>query len=443
MPFLRWLLPSCMAVLIVAVGGAYWYLNPARLRAIVEPRLSSALGREVTFDRIEWGLLDGVVISGLRVGTSLAAERAQAHVSPRAWWSGDGWWGELLLEGVEVTAAGRDRKDAEDSRLEARDEGDGSRKAVLLPIDRVRIREGTLRVENYPPGRGTVASGISGRVRALQGNGTLALDSDLAVARVRSWAEGDTLTLRDLQVAGQVTLGERSLPLFGSMEGSVRAADGTWQGFALHQLEMAFRTEDGRLRIGPIRGQVCEGALKGALVWDKGAWEGFVSLLHARAERVLQSAGWQIPVQGAVDIATEIADGAVAGGSVKMAEGRVVKWDILQRNLRPLERLGLLTADDVPLRDVAVVFRMQGDAVILDGSRFAAADMAFAVRGSGTLAGQLSYVFDVSVPTSRIKYAGLHVGRAWDTFFGRKSTIPVQVRVEGTTRAPKVTVKRR
>ena len=210
-----------MAVLIVAVAGAYWYLNPARLRALVEPRLSSALGREFTFDRIEWGLLDGVVISGLRVGTSLAAKRAQAHVSPWAWLSGDGWWGELLLEGVEVTVSGRDRKDAEGTQLEARDEGAGSRKAVLLPIDRVRIREGTLRVENYPSGRGTVASGIGGRVRALQGNGTLALDSDLAVARVRSWAEGDTLTLRDLQVDGQVTLGERSssLPPFGPMEG--------------------------------------------------------------------------------------------------------------------------------------------------------------------------------------------------------------------------------
>ena len=206
---------------------------------------------------------------------------------------------------------------------------------------------------------------------------------------------------------------------------------------------MAFRTEDGRLRIGPIRGQVCEGALEGGLVWDNGAWEGAVSLVNARAERVLQSAGWQIPVQGAVDMATDIADGAVAGGSVKMAEGRVVEWDILQRNLRPLERLGLLAADDVPLRDVAVVFRLQGDAVILDGSRFVAADMTCTVRGSGTLAGQLEYVFDVAVPTSRIKYAGLHVGRAWDTFFGRKSTIPVQVRVDGPTRAPKVTVKRR
>ena len=84
------------SVLIVVVASAYWYVTPQRLKAIVQPHLSSALGREVMFDRIEWGLFDGVVFSGLRVegrvgtdpftdlqhvSTSLAAERAQVHMS--------------------------------------------------------------------------------------------------------------------------------------------------------------------------------------------------------------------------------------------------------------------------------------------------------------------------------------------------------------------------
>ena len=56
-----------MAVLIVVVASAYWYVTPQRLKAIVQPHLSSALGREVMFDSIEWGLFDGVVISDLRV----------------------------------------------------------------------------------------------------------------------------------------------------------------------------------------------------------------------------------------------------------------------------------------------------------------------------------------------------------------------------------------
>ena len=453
MRFLKWFFLSCAAVLIIVVASAYWYVSPARLKAIVQPRLSATLGGEVTFDRIDWGLFDGVVISGLQVqdrvgidptdgqhiSTSLVAERAQVHVSPRAWLSGAGWLGELVLVGAVVTVAKRDHKDAENSQLKARDEGVKSRD-MLLPIDRVRVQDGTLRVENYPSGRRTVASGISGRVRALQSSGTLALDSDLAAAQVMSWAKRDTLALRDLQVSGRVELGETQMP---PLDVSVRAADGAWLGIAFHHLEMALHTENGRLRLGPIRGQVCEGALEGALVWDNSAWAGTVSLVNARAERVLQSVGWQIPVYGAVDITTDIANGAVASGRVEMAEGRVVQWDFFQRNLRRMEQLGLLAADDVPLRDVAVVFQLQDNAVILDGSKFVAADMACTVRGSGTLAGQLNYVFDVVVPTSRIKFAGLRVGRAWDAFLGRKTTIPVQIKINGTTRAPTVTVKRK
>lgn len=458
--FLKWFFLVCavvLAVLIVVVASVYWYVNPARLKAIVQPRLASVLGREVTFDRIDWGLSDGVVISGLRVqdrigtdptdvphvSTSLVAERAQVHVSPRAWLSGDGWLGELVLEGVVATVAKLDHKDVGDSQLKARDEGVKSSADVLLPIDRVRVQDGTLRVENYPSGRRTIASGISGRMRALQSSGTLALDSDLAAAQFTTWTKRDTLALRALQMSGQVTLGGTQMPPFGPIDVSVRAATGAWLGIALHHLEVALHTKNGRLHLEPIRGQVWEGALEGSLVWDNSAWEGAVSLVNVRAERILQSAGRQIPVYGAVDITTHIADGAVANGSVKMAEGRIVKWDVFQRNLRLMERLGLLTADDIPLRDVVVVFQLQDNAVILDGSKFVAADMACTVRGSGTLAGQLNYVFDVAVPASRIKVAGFPVGRALGAFFKSAPTIPVQIKINGTTRAPKVTIKKK
>ena len=65
--FLKWFFPISMAVLIVVAASAYWYATPQRLKTIVQPHLSSALGREVMFDRIEWGLSDGVVFSELRV----------------------------------------------------------------------------------------------------------------------------------------------------------------------------------------------------------------------------------------------------------------------------------------------------------------------------------------------------------------------------------------
>ena len=68
--FLKWFFPISLAVLIVLVASAYWYVTPQRLKTIVQPHLSSALGREVMFDRIEWGLSDGVVFSEFASGRS-------------------------------------------------------------------------------------------------------------------------------------------------------------------------------------------------------------------------------------------------------------------------------------------------------------------------------------------------------------------------------------
>ncbi len=340
MRFLKWFFPISMAVLIVVVAGAYWYVTPPRLKAIVQPHLSSALGREVVFDRIEWGLSDGVVISGLRVegrvGTDpfLVAERAQVHMSR---WKLLSSLGALVLRGA---VPGLDEQgDAEDSPSEM---------DVFLPVDRVRFQNGTLRVRRI--------------------------------------------------------------------------------AIVFDHLEMDLYVENGRLHLEPIRGQVCEGALTGALVWDNGAWDGSVSLVNAQVEQVVRSMGWGIPLHGAVDITAQISDAGVQG-TASMAEGRIVKWAFLQRLLHPIAQWGLIATDEVPLKDVAVVFQVQGDEVILDGTKFTAADMVCALNGKSTRTGQLDYVLDVDMP---IQFAGLRLGRG---------TIPIRVKITGSANAPEVAVE--
>ena len=312
MRFLKWFFPILAVILIIVVASAYWYVTPQRLKAIVQPSLSSALGREVAFDHIEWGLSGGVVITDLRVEDGadplLIAERAQVPVSPSAWLLGDRWWGELVLEGAVVSPGGQRR------------------------IELVFRRLG---MDLYP--------------------------------------------------------------------------------------------QNGRLYLSQIKGQVCEGTLTGDLVWDSGAWDGSVSLANAQAEQVVRSIGWDIPLYGAVDMMVQISDAGVRG-TADMAEGRVVKWDFLQRLLHPMAQWGLINADEVPLKDVTVVFQVQGDEVILDGTTFTASDMACQVNGKSTSDGLLDYVLDVEMP---LQFAGFRLGRA----------IPIRVKITGTANAPEVSVE--
>ncbi len=324
-----------MAVLIVVVAGAYWYVTPQRLKAIVQPHLSSALGREVVFDRIEWGPFDGVVISGLRVegrvgaDPFLVAEQAQVYVSR--------WkllWGLGALVLKDAVLGMDEQGDAEDTSI--------------LPVDRVQFQDGTLRVRRIV--------------------------------------------------------------------------------IVFDHLEMDLHVENKRLHVEPIRGQVCEGALEGDLVWDSGAWDGSVSLVNAQAEQVMRSMGWDIPLYGAVDIMAHIS-GASVQGTAQMTEGRIVKWNFLQRLLHPMAQWGLLTTDEIPLKDVTVVFQVQGDEVILDGTKFTAADIVCTLNGKSTQKGQLDYVLDVEMP---LQFAGFRLGRG---------TIPIRVKITGTANAPEVTVE--
>ena len=314
MRFLKWFFPILAVILIIVVASAYWYVTPQRLKAIVQPSLSSALGREVLFDHIEWGLSDGVVITDLRVAGGdgadlfLIAERAQVPVSPSAWLLGDRWWGALVLEDAVVS------------------------------IGRQRLPE-----------------------------------------------------------------------------------------FVFHRLEMDLYAEDGRVYLGKIQGQVYGGTLTGDLVWDNGAWDGSVSLANAQAEQVVRSMGWDFPLYGAVDLTIQISDANVRG-TAYMAEGRIVKWDFLQRLLHPIAQWGLIGTDEAPLKDVTVVFLVQGDEVILDGTTFTASDMACQVNGKRTSDGQLDYVLDVEMP---IQFAGFRLGNR---------TIPIRIKITGTVNAPEVTV---
>lgn len=330
--FLKWFFPISTAVLIIVIASAYWYVTPQRLKEIVQPRLSSALGREVIFDRIDWGLFDGVVISGLRVegrvGSDpfLIAEQAQVHISR---WKLLSVFGALVLEG-EMPGMG-EQSDAED--------------ASILSIDRVQFQDGTLRVRRI--------------------------------------------------------------------------------AIVFDHLEMALRAENGRVNLDHIQGQVCEGTLEGSLVWDNGAWGGAVSLANAKTEQVVHSIGWDIPLYGAVDIIVQIS-GADVRGTASMAEGRIVKWNFLQRLLHPMAQWGLINADEVPLKDVTVVFQVQSDEVILDGTKFTASDIACVLNGKSAQ-DQLDYVLDVEMP---IQFAGFRLGRA----------IPIRVKITGSVNAPEVTM---
>ena len=313
--FLKWFFLVLAAVLIVVVAGAYWYVTPQRLKEIVQPHLSSALGREVMFDRINWGLFGGVVISGLRVEKGdgsdplLVAEQVQVSVSLSAWLLGDRWWGELVMEG-----------------------------AVVSPVGQGRIE------------------------------------------------------------------------------------------FVFRHIEMDLYPQNGHLHISQIKGQVCEGTLEGSLVWDNGVWDGAVSLANAEAEQVVRSIGWDIPLYGAVDITAQVS-GASVSGTAQMTEGRIVKWNFLQRLLHPIAQWGLIATDEVPLKDVTVIFQVQGDEVMLDGTKFTASDIVCALNGKSTRGGQLDYVLDVDMP---IQFAGFRLG---------SGTIPIRVKIRGRANAPEVTVE--
>ena len=92
-----------------------------------------------------------------------------------------------------------------------------------------------------------------------------------------------------------------------------------------------------------IKGQMSEGALEGSLAWDNGAWDGSVSLADAQAEQVVRSVGWDIPLYGAVDITAQYFRWSKrANGTASMDEGRIVKWDFLQRLLHPMAQWGLI-----------------------------------------------------------------------------------------------------
>lgn len=333
--FLKWFFPISTAVLIVVAASAYWYMTPQRLKEIVQPHLSSALGREVMFDRIEWGLSDGVVFSGLRVegragaDPFLVAERAQVYMSR---WKLLSVLGALVLEG-EMLWMG-EQSDAEGE--------------PILSIDRVRFQDGTLRVRRLV--------------------------------------------------------------------------------IVFDYLEAALQVENRRVNLNPIQGQVCEGTLTGGLVWDNGAWDGSVSLADAQAEQVVHSIGWAIPLYGAVDITAQVS-GAGVSGTARMDEGRIVRWAFLQRLLHPMVQWGLIGTDEIPLKDVTVVFRVQGDEVILDGTKFTAADIVCVLNGKSNRKGQLDYVLDVDMP---IQFAGFRLGRR---------TIPIRIKIRGMANAPEVTVE--
>ena len=309
-------------------------------------------------------------------------------------------------------------------------EGEGT---LFLEKNRIRVHGGSARM-----GRSDVAmSGVVDRVwsgRPLMSFAWVSqvfdLDELMPGAPPVAWGWPGAAFAEKLEGSALAAFVEQV-----DIEGSVRVNEGVWHRAVFENLETALRAENGRVHVGPVFGQVFGGALNGNMIVDDGDVGGSLSLVNARAEQLAESLGWSVPIYGAANVTGKV-NGVNrpfvnVSGVVRIAEGRIVKWDFLQHVLHDVEQLGLLMADEVSVKDVKVVFDVRGDEVSLNGTQFTAADMACTVGGSGHLKGALNYVLDVDVPASRIKVAGFNVGQALGALLGRQAMIPVRVQVGG------------
>ncbi|MBT3602740.1 MAG: AsmA family protein [Candidatus Latescibacteria bacterium] len=234
------------------------------------------------------------------------------------------------------------------------------------------------------------------------------------------------------------------------MDGSVRADSLRLYNTWIRNFNATTQAQNGVLNIKPITGQTHGGALNGNLVFSthkQGAdLESHLSLINARANPLFnQTLNWHIPLYGDITLTSHL-KGALdttltylppspqANGRLQMQTGKIVKWDVLQNNLKSVEQLGLLSADKVPLQNATLIFNLKGKTLILNGTQLTAANMSCRAGGTGELGGLLNYTLDVDVPPSNIQFGGFNLG----ALLGKR-TIPVRINISGSSRAPKVT----
>lgn len=236
------------------------------------------------------------------------------------------------------------------------------------------------------------------------------------------------------------------LDMDGSMHADSLRMHNTW----IQNFRVKTNAQGGRLTLTPITGQAHQGALNGRATLtthEQGAHiESNLSLINTHVHPLLnETLNWQIPLYGNITLSAQFA-GALdttftylptttqANGRIQMQTGKIVDWDLLQNSLKSVEQLGLLTADNVPIKDATIVFNLQGNTLTLNGSQFSAANMPCRVSGTGEINGALQYALDIDVPPTHIQFGGFNLG----ALLGQRA-IPVRVNIGGTTRAPKIT----
>ncbi len=234
------------------------------------------------------------------------------------------------------------------------------------------------------------------------------------------------------------------------MDGSVRADSLRIHNTWIQNLHATTQTKNGTLNLKPITGQVHNGALNSSLqltTHAQGAHlESNLSLINAHAHPLLnQTFGWKIPLYGNLTVITQatttydstftyVPTTTKANGKINMQAGKLVKWDVLQNNLKSVDQLGLLTADEVPLQNATVAFNITGNTLALNGTQLTAAQMPCRIVGTGDLDGLLNYTIDIDVPSSRIQFGGFNLG----ALLG-KHAIPVRIHIGGSAQAPDIT----
>jgi len=234
------------------------------------------------------------------------------------------------------------------------------------------------------------------------------------------------------------------------MDGSVRADSLRFHNTWIQNLNATTQAKNGTLNIKPITGQIYNGALNSSLrltTHTQGAHlESNLSLINAHAHPLLnQTLGWHIPLYGNLTLITQatttldttltpLPTTTKANGKINMQTGKLIKWDVLQNNLKSVDQLGLLTADEVPLQNATVAFNINGNTLALNGTQLTAAQMPCRIAGTGDLNGLLNYTIDIDVPSSRIQFGGFNLG----ALLG-KHAIPVRINIGGSAQAPDIT----
>lgn len=178
-----------VAVLVLTCVGLYFYLTPERLRAMIVPRLSEALDRQVGIGAVSLSFWGGVlaVVDGLEVreragfGDTPFITARRTRISIPLWQilTGDGQLGAIAIDTPAVSiVVNADGESSIADLLE--DEGQASESAAL-PITEVALSDARLSYRDEAAGTTSSVSGLDLDVSASLRSGALYVEGDADV----------------------------------------------------------------------------------------------------------------------------------------------------------------------------------------------------------------------------------------------------------------------